>query len=158
MRIGIGIDVHPFRDVPGDVRLAGVPIPHDKTLVGHSDADVVLHAVMDALLGAIGEGDIGTHFPDTDPAYRGADSAVLCRRVWEMVKGRGYRLGNLDVAILAERPRIGPHVPEMRRTLAELLEAGPDCINIKATTTEKLGFIGREEGLAAQAVVLLLPR
>jgi 2-C-methyl-D-erythritol 2,4-cyclodiphosphate synthase len=158
MRIGVGIDVHPFRDVPGDVRLAGVSIPHDKTLVGHSDADVVLHAVMDALLGAIGEGDIGTHFPDTDHTYRGADSAVLCRRVWGMVKGRGYRLGNLDVTILAERPRIAPHVAEMKRTLAELLEAGPDCVNIKATTTEKLGFIGREEGIAAQAVVLLVPR
>ncbi|MDI3328258.1 MAG: 2-C-methyl-D-erythritol 2,4-cyclodiphosphate synthase [Alicyclobacillaceae bacterium] len=157
MRVGIGIDVHPFQNIPGEIRLAGVPVPYEKTLVGHSDADVVLHAVMDALLGAIGAGDIGRHFPDGDPAFRDADSAELCRQVWGLVRAAGYRLGNLDVSLLAERPRIAPHVPAMTARLAELLEAPASAVNVKATTTEKLGFIGREEGIAAQAVVLLLP-
>lgn len=158
MRIGIGVDVHPFQNVPGHLRLGGISVPFEKTLAGHSDADVVLHAVIDAVLGALAEGDIGGHFPDHDPTYRGADSGDLCRRVWGIARERGYRLGNVDVVILAERPRIAPHVPAMRGRLAELLEADISQVSIKATTTEKMGFIGREEGLGAQAVVLLLPR
>ncbi|MDI3258089.1 MAG: 2-C-methyl-D-erythritol 2,4-cyclodiphosphate synthase [Kyrpidia sp.] len=158
MRIGIGTDIHPFRNTPGDLRLAGISVPHEKTLVGHSDADVVLHAVIDAVLGAMGEGDIGGLFPDTDPAYRGADSAEMFCRVWRMARERGYRLGNLDVAILAEQPRIAPHAAAMRRRLAQLFEADLSRVNVKATTAEGLGFIGRREGIAAQAVVLLLPR
>jgi len=133
-----------------------VTIPHEKGLLGHSDADVLLHAVKDALLGAIAEGDIGRHFPDTDPAFKGADSVKLLEHVWKMVRERGYRLGNLDCVIMAQRPKMAPHIDEMRGVLARELHAQLGQINVKATTTEKLGFVGREEGIAAQAVVLLV--
>ncbi|MCL6592812.1 MAG: 2-C-methyl-D-erythritol 2,4-cyclodiphosphate synthase [Alicyclobacillus sp.] len=156
MRMGIGFDVHRF--APGRrLRLGGIDIPYEQGLAGHSDADVVLHAVMDALLGALALGDIGQLFPDTDPAYAGADSTQLFQQVWERIKGHGYRLGNLDVVVLAERPRIMPHAPAMRARMAELCAAQPEQISIKATTMERLGAIGRGEGIAAQAVVALRP-
>ncbi|WP_074950851.1 2-C-methyl-D-erythritol 2,4-cyclodiphosphate synthase [Alicyclobacillus macrosporangiidus] len=156
MRIGLGFDVHRF--APGRrLVLGGVEIPSDTGLEGHSDADVVLHAVMDALLGALALGDIGQHFPNSDPAWAGADSARLLRTVWGWVRDRGYRLGNLDVVILAERPKILPHAPAMRARIAELCECDVDRVSIKATTMEKMGFVGREEGMAAQVVVLLEP-
>lgn len=155
IRIGMGYDVHALTaDRP--LIIGGVTIPHEKGLLGHSDADVLLHAVKDALLGAIAEGDIGRHFPDTDPAFKGADSVKLLEHVWKMVRERGYRLGNLDCVIMAQRPKMAPHIDEMRGVLARELHAQLGQINVKATTTEKLGFVGREEGIAAQAVVLLV--
>ncbi|MCL6637960.1 MAG: 2-C-methyl-D-erythritol 2,4-cyclodiphosphate synthase, partial [Alicyclobacillus sp.] len=156
MRVGIGFDVHRFS--PGRrLRLGGIEIPYEQGLAGHSDADVVLHAVMDALLGALALGDIGQLFPDTDPTYAGVDSTHLFQQVWERVKGQGYQLGNLDVVVLAERPRIMPHAAAMRACIAELCGAHPEQISIKATTMERLGAIGRGEGIAAQAVVVLKP-
>ncbi|WP_257308712.1 2-C-methyl-D-erythritol 2,4-cyclodiphosphate synthase [Geothrix fuzhouensis] len=156
-RTGLGFDVHRFA-TPEEGRpliLMGCPIPHDRGLVGHSDADVMLHALMDALLGAAGLGDIGQHFPDTDPAYRGADSAVLLERVLGDLAERGYRVVNADVCLIGEQPKIGPHRQHMRERIAPLLGLHPEALNVKATTTEKLGFTGRGEGLAAQAVVLI---
>jgi len=135
--------------------IGGIEIPHVKGLLGHSDADVLLHAISDAILGAMGMGDIGKHFPDTDPAFKDADSAQLLKQVWNMAKKKELRLGNLDATILAQRPKLAPYIPLMRQRIADLLEAEVDQINIKATTTEKLGFVGREEGIAAEAVVLL---
>jgi 2-C-methyl-D-erythritol 2,4-cyclodiphosphate synthase len=155
MRIGQGYDVHQL--VEGrPLIIGGIEIPHEKGLLGHSDADVLLHTVADAILGAIAEGDIGKHFPDTDPAYKGADSAKLLSHVWELVKKKGYKLGNIDCTIIAQRPKMAPYIPEMRQRIAELLEAQLDQVNVKATTTEKLGFCGREEGIAALATVLLV--
>lgn len=157
IRIGQGFDVHRFSE-PESGRalvLMGCPIPHDRGLLGHSDADVMLHALMDALLGAAGLGDIGQHFPDTDPAYRGADSARLLEVVMASVKAAGWRVVNADVCLIGERPKVGPHREAMRLRIAPLLGVDPSALNIKATTTEKLGFTGRGEGLAAQAVVLL---
>jgi len=154
MRIGQGFDVH--RLVEGrKLILGGVEIPFKQGLLGHSDADVLLHAIMDALLGALSLGDIGQHFPDTDPAYSGADSMRLLAGVWELVVAQGYRLGNLDCSILAEQPKMKPHIPAMTTKIATALAASGTQVSIKATTTEKLGFVGREEGIAAQAVVLL---
>jgi 2-C-methyl-D-erythritol 2,4-cyclodiphosphate synthase len=124
-------------------------------LLGHSDADVLLHTVSDACLGAIGEGDIGKHFPDTDPNFKDADSAKLMEHVWKLVKSKGYELVNADCTIIAQKPKMAPYIEQMRVRIAELLEATPEQINVKATTTEKLGFTGREEGIASQAVVLL---
>lgn len=156
MRIGSGIDVHAFG--PGDfVMLGGIRVPYTRGVVAHSDGDVVLHALVDALLGAAGLGDIGQHFKDTDPKWKGADSKVFVRGALEMLKARQLRVGNADVTVLAEAPRVGPFRGEMRRQIAELLAVGEEAVNIKATTTERLGFLGRGEGLAAQAVVLLLP-
>lgn len=155
IRIGQGYDVHQL--VEGrPLIIGGIEIPHEKGLLGHSDADVLLHTVADAILGAIAEGDIGKHFPDTDPAYKGADSAKLLSHVWEIVKRKGYELGNIDCTIIAQRPKMAPYIPEMRQRISDLLEANLDQVNVKATTTEKLGFCGREEGIAAQAVVLLV--
>ena len=157
MRVGQGFDVHRFA-APEEGRplvLMGLVIPHDRGLTGHSDADVMLHALMDALLGAAGLGDIGQHFPDTDPAYKGADSAVLLERVVQSLRDRGWRVENADVCLIGERPRIGPHRERMRERVAPLLGVTPEALNVKATTTEKLGFTGRGEGLAAQAVVLI---
>lgn len=157
LRIGQGFDVHRFA-APEEGRplvLMGLTVPHDRGLAGHSDADVMLHALMDALLGAAGLGDIGLHFPDTDPAYKGADSAKLLERVMADLAARGYRVVNADVTLIGERPKIGPHREAMRSRVAGLLGLPPGCLNVKATTTEKLGFTGRGEGLAAQAVVLL---
>lgn len=156
-RIGQGFDVHRFASPDEGRRLVlmGCEIPHDRGLAGHSDADVMLHALMDALLGAAGLGDIGQHFPDTDPAYRGADSAALLSRVMDDLTGRGWRVVNADVCLIGERPKVGPHRERMRQRVAPLLGVPEEALNVKATTTEKLGFTGRGEGLAAQAVVLI---
>jgi 2-C-methyl-D-erythritol 2,4-cyclodiphosphate synthase len=154
LRIGHGVDIH--RLVSGrKLILGGVEIPWDKGLLGHSDADVVCHALSNALLGAIGEGDIGRHFPDSDPHYKGASSLELLRVVMELVKKRGFRVGNADLTILAENPKLGPYREEMQKRLAVVLEVELTAINLKATTGEKMGFIGREEGMMAEAVVLL---
>jgi 2-C-methyl-D-erythritol 2,4-cyclodiphosphate synthase len=154
MRIGHGYDVHRFG--PGDhVVLGGVRIAHTHGVVAHSDGDVLLHALCDALLGACALGDIGKHFPDTDPKYRGIDSRELLRHTFALVKQRGYRLGNADLTLLAQTPRVAAHTHTMCENIAIDLEASIDRVNVKATTTEQLGFIGRQEGLAAYAVVLL---
>jgi 2-C-methyl-D-erythritol 2,4-cyclodiphosphate synthase len=156
MRIGSGFDVHRFG--PGDhVVLGGVRIAHSAGLVAHSDGDVVLHALADALLGAIAAGDIGQHFPDSDPAWRGADSRVLLRAVRELVGARGWRVVNCDVTVIAQAPRVGPHRDAMRANIAADLGVDPGAVSVKATTTEGLGFTGRGEGIAAQATVLLEP-
>ena len=157
LRIGQGFDVHRFA-TPEEGRplmLMGCAIPHDRSLAGHSDADVMLHALMDALLGAAGLGDIGQHFPDTEPAYKGADSSLLLEQVMGDLAERGWRVVNADVCLVGERPKIGPHRQQMRDRVAPLLGISADLLNVKATTTERLGFTGRGEGLAAQAVVLL---
>jgi 2-C-methyl-D-erythritol 2,4-cyclodiphosphate synthase len=154
MRIGHGYDVH--RLVGGrKLIVGGVDIPHELGLLGHSDADVLLHAISDAILGALALGDIGKHFPDTDPRYKGADSRALLRHVMELADRQGFRLGNLDATIVAQRPKMAPHIPLMREHIAADLMADPDRVNVKATTTEELGFAGRGEGIAAYAVVLL---
>ncbi|ATG89160.1 2-C-methyl-D-erythritol 2,4-cyclodiphosphate synthase [Methylomonas koyamae] len=154
IRVGMGYDVHRFND--GDhIILGGVTIPYEKGLEAHSDGDVVLHALADAILGAAALGDIGKHFPDTDPNFKGADSRVLLRHVYNIVKEKGYKLVNADVTIIAQAPKMLPHVPAMRANIAADLETDIDCINVKATTTEKLGFEGRKEGIAVQAVVLI---
>ena len=156
MRIGSGFDVHAFG--PGDhVMLGGVRIPHEQGVVAHSDGDVVLHALADALLGAVGAGDIGQLFPDSDPAWRGAASRMLLRRVMQEITGRGYRVVNCDVTVLAQAPRLAPHRDTMRANIASDLGVGIEDVSVKATTTERLGFVGRAEGIAAQAVVLLVP-
>jgi 2-C-methyl-D-erythritol 2,4-cyclodiphosphate synthase len=155
MRVGQGIDVHAFG--PGEfVMLGGVRIPHTQGVVAHSDGDVVLHALCDALLGAAGLGDIGQHFKDTDPRWKGADSKGFVRHILEMLRARKLRVGNADVTVLAEAPKVGPHRDAIRRQIAELLEVSTADVNVKATTTERLGFLGRAEGIAAQAIVLLL--
>ncbi|AEV17424.1 2-C-methyl-D-erythritol 2,4-cyclodiphosphate synthase [Geobacillus sp. G4] len=153
-RIGQGFDVHQL--VEGrPLIIGGVTIPYEKGLLGHSDADVLLHAVADACLGAIGAGDIGRHFPDTDPRFKDADSAELLAHVWALARQEGYRLVNADCTIIAQKPKLAPYIEEMRAVIARLLEAERSQVNVKATTTEKLGFTGRGEGIAAQAVVLL---
>jgi 2-C-methyl-D-erythritol 2,4-cyclodiphosphate synthase len=155
VRIGSGIDVHTFG--PGDfVMLGGIRVPHTQGVVAHSDGDVVLHALCDALLGAAGLGDIGQHFRDTDPQWKGADSKSFVRSVMNMLLIRKLRVGNADITVLAESPKVGPVRDEIRREVAQLLEVSEEHVNVKATTTEKLGFLGRKEGIAAQAVVLLL--
>ncbi len=155
LRIGSGFDVH--RLAPGEeFWLGGVKLDHDHGLVGHSDADVLLHAISDALLGAIAGGDIGAHFPDNDPAYKGADSKELLRQVGKMVEQEGYRIGNLDATVCLQRPRLRPYIDDIRNTIAGILSVETGQVSVKATTTEKLGFVGREEGVAAYATVLLL--
>ena len=157
MRIGQGFDVHRFG--PGDtVVLGGVRMPHDHGLVAHSDGDVLLHALCDALLGAIAAGDIGRHFPDTDARWKGADSRVLLRRCVELVAAAGYRVGNVDLTVIAERPKLAPHADAIRANIAADLGCSVGDVGVKATTTEGLGFTGRREGIAAQAVVLLSRR
>ena len=157
MRIGHGFDVHRFG--PGDhVMLGGVRIPHDQGLVAHSDGDVLLHAVCDALLGAIAAGDIGRHFPDDDPAFAGADSRALLRQVVARVHAAGWCLANIDSTLVAQAPRMAPHIAQMRDNLASDLRTDAASVNVKATTTEKLGYVGRGEGIAAHAVVLLQAR
>ncbi|MBS4216589.1 2-C-methyl-D-erythritol 2,4-cyclodiphosphate synthase [Neobacillus rhizophilus] len=153
-RIGQGFDVHQLTE-GRPLIIGGITIPYEKGLMGHSDADVLLHTVSDACLGAIGEGDIGRHFPDTDPNFKDADSAKLMEHVWGIVKEKGYELVNADCTIIAQKPKMAPYIGEMQARIAELLEASPEQVNVKATTTEKLGFPGRGEGIAAQAVVLL---
>jgi 2-C-methyl-D-erythritol 2,4-cyclodiphosphate synthase len=156
MRIGTGFDVHAFGD--GDhVMLGGVRVPHERGVLAHSDGDVVLHALCDALLGALALGDIGTHFPPSDPQWKGADSRQFLRHCQQLVNGQGWRLGNADITVICERPKVSPHVPAMRAAIAADLEVDIEQVSVKATTTETLGFTGRGEGIAAQAVVLLLP-
>jgi 2-C-methyl-D-erythritol 2,4-cyclodiphosphate synthase len=154
MRVGSGFDVHAFG--PGDhVMLGGVRIAHSSGLLAHSDGDVLLHALCDALLGAAGLGDIGQHFPDTDPRWRGAPSSGFVTAVIALLEQRGWRVVNVDLTLLAEAPRIGAHREAIGRQVAQLLGIAPDAVNLKATTTERLGFVGRGEGVAAQATVLL---
>jgi 2-C-methyl-D-erythritol 2,4-cyclodiphosphate synthase len=154
MLVGFGYDVH--RLVPGrPLVLGGVSIPHEKGLDGHSDADVLLHAVMDALLGAAGLGDIGTHFPETDPTFQGADSLALLRRVVQLLRREGLQAGNVDTTLLAEQPRIAPHVEQMRANIAGALGIAARRVSVKATTNEQMGFVGRGEGIAAYAVATL---
>ena len=154
MRIGHGYDVH--RLVEGrDLILGGVKIPYDKGLLGHSDADVLTHAVMDALLGAATLGDIGKHFPDTDPAFKGADSLKLAQHVAKLLEQHGYRIGNIDATIVAQAPKLATYMPKMKQNLAQALGCDPDCINLKATTEEHLGFTGEGLGIAAHAVCLI---
>ncbi len=161
-RIGHGIDVHPFIDhehsKPLDklhIRLCGIPVPHERALHGHSDADAGLHALVDALLGAMGEGDIGSHFPDDDMSWKGADSNRFLLHAFQLLTQKGGQITNIDITILAEKPRIAPHRDTMRNHIASMLKLAPARVNIKATTTEKLGFLGRSEGVAAQAVVAI---
>ena len=154
MRIGMGYDVHKL--VPNrDLILGGVKIPHELGLLGHSDADVLLHSIMDALLGAAALGDIGKHFPDTDPAYKGADSVKLLEHVGRLIREAGYSIENIDATIIAQRPKMRPHIDTMRRNIKEALGIELDQINVKATTEEGLGFTGSEEGSSAQAICLL---
>ena len=154
MRIGHGYDVHRLTE-GRDLILGGVKIPYEKGLLGHSDADVLLHAVMDALLGAAALGDIGRHFPDTDPAYKGIDSRKLLREVAEKIDAAGYRVENLDVTVIAQRPKLKDHIPAMEENIASDLHIGIDQVNVKATTEEKLGFTGDGSGMACHAVCLL---
>ncbi|HEY9043670.1 MAG TPA: 2-C-methyl-D-erythritol 2,4-cyclodiphosphate synthase [Rheinheimera sp.] len=155
MRIGHGFDVHAFGGV-GPVTLGGVKIDYAQGLLAHSDGDVVLHALSDALLGAVALGDIGHHFPDTDDAFKGIDSRILLRKVFADVSAAGYKVGNVDITVMAQAPKMAPHIDAMRRCIADDLNADMSQINVKATTTEKLGFVGRKEGIAAEAVVLLV--
>jgi 2-C-methyl-D-erythritol 2,4-cyclodiphosphate synthase len=153
-RVGQGFDFHPLR--PGRaLKLGGVTIPHDAGLDGHSDADVAAHALANAILGALGEGDLGRHFPDSDARYKNADSLALLAEVWTLASGRGWRLVNADLTIFAERPRLGPYVDAMRERLASALGAEPAMLNVKASSPEGLGALGRGEGMSAAAVVLL---
>lgn len=153
-RIGHGFDVHAFA-AGRKLIIGGVEIPHDKGLAGHSDADVLLHAICDALLGAAGLGDIGQHFPDTDAQYKGIDSRVLLRHVAGLLSERGWCLGNLDATIIAQAPKMAPHIPTMQANIAADLGVAVEAVNVKATTTEKLGFTGRGEGIAVEAVCLI---
>ena len=154
IRIGQGFDVHAFGD--GDhVMLGGVRVPHRCGVLAHSDGDVILHALCDAMLGALALGDIGQHFPPSDERWKGADSSDFVRHCNSLLRERGWQVGNADVTVICERPKVGPHALAMRETVAQLLGVALDCVSIKATTSEKLGFTGREEGIAAQAVVLL---
>jgi len=154
IRVGFGYDVHALAP-DREMWIGGVKINHSKGLLGHSDADVLLHAVCDALLGAANLRDIGYHFPDTDERYRGIDSKILLLKTMDLLRDRGYSLGNIDATVAAERPKLNSYIPEMKRVMAEVLQVDADDISIKATTTEKLGFTGREEGIAAYATVLI---
>ncbi len=153
-RIGHGFDVHKFGG-EGPVIIGGVAVPYEFGLVAHSDGDVALHALSDALLGAIAAGDIGHHFPDTDDEWKGANSRELMKEVYRQVQAKGYKLVNADVTIMAQAPKMAPHIQAMRQAIAEDLNTDIDNINVKATTTEKLGFVGRKEGIATEAVVLI---
>ncbi len=154
MRIGHGYDVHRLTE-GRDLIIGGVKIPYEKGLLGHSDADVLTHAVMDALLGAAALGDIGKHFPDTDPAYKGADSLKLAQHVAKLLQDKGYRIGNIDATVIAQAPKLAPHIPLMKQNLARALGCDADQINVKATTEEHLGFTGEGLGIAAHAVCLI---
>ncbi|WP_088006729.1 2-C-methyl-D-erythritol 2,4-cyclodiphosphate synthase [Indiicoccus explosivorum] len=155
IRIGQGYDVHQLKEGRPFI-LGGIEIPHSKGLLGHSDADVLLHTITDAALGAIGGGDIGKHFPDTDPAFKDADSKKLLSHIWSYVKEQGYVLGNVDCTVIAQAPKLAPYIDRIRESVAQLLEADPAQVNIKATTSEHLGFTGRGEGIASLAVILLV--
>ncbi len=154
MRIGFGYDVHRFAE-NRDLWIGGIKIPHSKGLLGHSDADVLIHAICDALLGAAALGDIGKHFPDTDPDYKGIDSKILLTETARLITKAGYKIMNIDSTIALQAPKIAPYIEQMRITLSSLLEIETGQVSVKATTTEKLGFEGREEGVSAYAVVLL---
>lgn len=154
MRIGHGYDVHQLV-AERPLMLGGVEVPHERGLLGHSDADVLLHAICDALLGALGAGDLGRHFPDTDSQYKGIASSCLLERVMRFVRDSGYAVGNLDATVIAQRPRLAPYIEQMRQNIAALCGVSPMLINVKATTTEKLGFEGRQEGISTHAVVIL---
>lgn len=156
MRVGIGLDVHAFIE-NRELILGGVSIPHSLGLAGHSDADVAIHAVIDAMLGALALGDLGTHFPDTDPSYLGVSSVELLIKAHMLIKSEAYDVGNIDLTIICEEPKIAPYREMMTANIAETLNIPKDCVSIKATTTEGLGFTGRKQGIAAQAVVLLEP-
>lgn len=155
IRIGHGFDVHAFGG-EGPITLGGVKIDYSQGLLAHSDGDVALHALADAMLGAVALGDIGHHFPDTDAAFKGIDSRILLRKVFAEVQGRGYAIGNIDITILAQAPKMAPHIMAMRACIAADLACSIEQVNVKATTTEKLGFVGRKEGIAVEAVVLLV--
>ena len=153
-RIGQSSDIHQLAEGRRLV-LGGVEIEHTKGLVGHSDADALLHAIAEAVIGALGEGDLGKHFPDTDPQYKGISSLILLEQVTELMESKGYRIGNVDALIMIERPKMAPHIPLMRQNIEHALHFAQDQVNVKATRGEKLGFVGREEGVLAQAIVLL---
>ncbi len=154
IRVGYGFDVHQL--VAGrELWIGGIRLEHDKGLLGHSDADVLIHAICDALLGAAALRDIGYHFSDKDPQYKNIDSKILLGKTVELLAGKGYRVGNIDATVCAEQPKLNPHIPEMQRVLAQVMGIPEDCVSIKATTTEKLGFTGREEGISAHAVALI---
>jgi len=155
IRVGQGFDVHQLTEGRKCI-IGGVDIPYEKGLLGHSDADVLLHAITDAVLGALALGDIGKHFPDTSASYKDADSLVLLKNVWALAVERGYVLGNVDGTIIAQAPKMAPYIPQMVEIIAEALDALPEQVNVKATTSERLGFTGRGEGIAAQAVVCLV--
>ena len=155
IRIGHGFGVHKFGG-QGPIFIAGVEITYEQGLIAHSDGDVAIHALCDAMLGALALGDIGRHFPDTDAQYAGVDSKILLKTVFELAKDRGYKMGNLDLTIVAQAPKMSPYIDQMSQTLASILETSTDNVNVKATTTEKLGYTGRKEGIATHAVVLLL--
>ncbi len=154
IRIGFGYDVHRFA-IGRKLMLGGVEIPHDQGLLGHSDADVLLHAITDALLGSLALGDIGLHFPDTDPDYKNADSRKLLRESYALIQQKGYVLGNLDATVVAESPKLRPYIDDIRKSIANDLECELSAISVKATTSEKMGFVGKKEGVAAQAAVLI---
>lgn len=154
IRVGFGYDVHRLAD-DRELWLGGIKIEHTQGLLGHSDADVLIHAICDALLGAANMRDIGFHFPDTAGEYKNIDSKVLLKKTLQVINDKGYRVGNIDATICAERPKINPHIPQMQAVMAEILEISVDDISIKATTSEKMGFVGREEGFAAYAVALI---
>lgn len=153
-RVGLGLDAHAF-ETGRRLILGGADVPYEKGLLGHSDADVLCHAISDAVLGAAGLGDIGRHFPDSDPAYLGADSLQLLARCAAMARARGYAVGNVDATVIAQAPKLAPYIEQMERNLARALGVAEACVNVKATTTEHMGFTGRKEGIAAQAVCLL---
>ena len=155
MRVGLGYDVHKLVD-GRKLIIGGVDIPHEKGLLGHSDADVLVHAVMDSILGALGLGDIGKHFPDTDEKYKGADSIKLLEFVYNLIDEKGYAIGNIDCTIIAQSPKMAPHISNMRENMAKALNTSTDNINVKATTEEGLGFTGAKEGIAAQSICLLV--
>lgn len=154
MRIGIGYDVHAFCQ-DRQLILGGVRVPYDRGLLGHSDADVLVHAIMDSILGALGQGDIGKHFPDTDPKYKDISSLLLLEKVYKIMLDMGYKIGNLDTVIMAEEPKMASYIEEMKNNIGQILHTDIKNINIKATTTEELGFVGRKEGIAAESVCLL---
>lgn len=154
MRIGFGYDVHPFEE-GRRLFLGGVEIPDHRGLKGHSDADVLLHALTDALYGSLALGDIGSHFPDTDPKYKNADSAVLLSECYSEILENGYKIKNADITVVAEKPKLQAHIPAIRKRISELLNCSVNAISVKATTSEKMGFVGREEGIAVHAVVLV---
>ena len=154
IRIGFGYDVHSFTEDRA-LYLGGIQIPHDKGLQGHSDADVLIHALCDALLGAANLRDIGHHFPDTAGEYKNIDSKILLAHTMELIRAKNYELGNADITVCAEKPKINPHIPSMKTCLAQVMQTQEEAISIKATTTEKMGFVGREEGIAVYATVLI---